>query len=301
MAWNGSNNVDSSIRQQNSNLRAETDNRRSKIKYVIAIVGAALCVGLCIILFINDNADRSAEKSANQNAPIREAIPAVISNQVAKIEEKPLHPNEETYVDAHGVKRYKIGNGAIYDPTKKTRKVNPFRDADGNKRFGSKYTIFESRTQNEIARLISMKPGSTMFGTRIYDKEFEAEYLESLKQPIKIEPSDTPYQVELKKNMIEVNKEIQARMAKGEKLSAILGEARDELHRLAAYKRDMQKQVSTLIESHPDYTENDINDLVSAANKMLRDNGVSEISSKRFLAAHLSMCAEEAKERNTEE
>jgi len=209
---------------------------------------------------------------------------------------KPVNPNEEIYVDARGVKRYKVGNGRVFDPDRPRRSMNVRYDKDGNLRHKSSFAIFGNRAENEIASLIAVKPGTTIFGMRRYDAQFEAEFLESLKTPIEILDTDTPREKALKQGMIEVKREIADKMAKGEKLADILKGARDELRREATYRRELQKKLLEISDT-PELTAQEMKDYVDAANVMLKERGIAPIHASSFIRSALQI--ERAEKRET--
>ena len=232
-----------------------------------------------------------AEKPAKP-MPKPKPVPAVTNAPPPK----PVSTNEEIYVDSRGVKRYKVGNGRVFDPDRPRRSMNVRYDKDGNLRHKSSFAIFGNRAENEIASLIAVKPGTTIFGMRRYDAQFEAEFLESLKTPIEILDTDTPREKALKQGMIEVKREIVDKMAKGEKLADILKGARDELRREATYRRELQKKLLEISDT-PELTAQEMKDYVDAANVMLKERGIAPIHASSFIRSALQI--ERAEKRET--
>jgi hypothetical protein len=141
----------------------------------------------------------------------------------------------------------------------------------------SRYEIFPSYTENEIACLLTLNPGETLVGTRVYSKKFTEDFLKSCETPIIIEDTDTPYQQELKKAMIQTKIELRQRMADGEDLGKILTDARNENQRLAGIRREIEGEMRELIKSSAT-SEEDIDDCISAANKLLESKGIAPMS-----------------------
>ena len=263
-----------------------TAKKPSPVRGIVAGLVVAAVIG-CYFAFFSGS--EKPQKVVEQKKPsaIKEVAPSISTNKVAAVEEKP-NPNLETYRDARGILRYKVGNGRVPDPNLKTHKNTPTRDKDGNKRFGSKYTIFENRSENEIARLISMPPGTQMFGTRRYDDKFEADFLKSCETPIIVEKGDSEYVKNLKKAMNETKIEIRNRMAAGEKLADILTETRKELQRLATYRRDLKRETADMLQSGT-LSDQDADDVITAANKMLEQKGLNPIPKSSLIRNHVKI------------
>ena len=279
MAWN---------KPSTENQQQKKPSAKVPSAYRGIIAGAVVVVlgVLCLWLFSGKETRQDAA-STKERGRIKEVAPSISTNKVAAVEEKP-NPNLETYRDARGILRYKVGNGRVPDPNLKTHKNTPTRDKDGNKRFGSKYTIFENRSENEIARLISMPPGTQMFGTRRYDDKFEADFLKSCETPIIVEKGDSEYVKNLKKAMNETKIEIRNRMAAGEKLADILTETRKELQRLAAYRRDLKRETADMLQSGT-LSDQDADDVITAANKMLEQKGLNPIPKNSLIRNHVKI------------
>lgn len=283
MAWNGSKGASAPQQKTSSGARAN-------LKGALAGLIVVLCAGAAIYFLLPASAPApTAPVPQEEEAPkvIEEVKPQVVTNAAPQIEEA-KGPNFETYRDDRGVLRYKIGNGRAPDPNLKTSKNTPTRDKNGNKRFGSKFTIFETRSENEIARMIAMPLGGQMFGSRRYDEKFEQDFLESCKVPIVIEPGDSDYVKNLKTAMNETKIEIRNRMAAGEKLADILTETRKELERLAVYRREMKQQTIDALQSGV-LSDDEANAVVDAANRLLAEKGLSPIPRTTIIRNHIKI------------
>ena len=134
-----------------------------------------------------------------------------------------------------------------------------------------------------------------MIGTVLYNKRFEEAYKKSLEVPIIVTEEDSPSDAALKRAMIDAKLEISDRMRQGEKLADILKESRSELERLAKYKRDVEKMVREET-SREGITDDDASDLVEAANKMLKENGIAPIRNGVIARRNLMLKIQERKE-----
>ena len=98
-----------------------------------------------------------------------------------------------------------------------------------------KYAIFKYRSENEIAALLTLRPGEGIVGTPTYGKWFEEDFLKACEEDVAILPEDTPEEAELKRAMNETKADIRKRVAEGEKVGDILLAARREHQELAMY------------------------------------------------------------------
>ena len=138
------------------------------------------------------------------------------------------------------------------------------------------YAIFNHHSENEIACLLTLRPGETLVGTPTYGKRFKEDFLKSCEEPIVITEEDTPEQAELKRVMNETKIDLRARMAKGEDLGQILLDTRAEYQRLAAYRQSLESEINEL-KKNDSLSMEDIDDFISAANKMLEAKGIAPL------------------------
>lgn len=188
-----------------------------------------------------------------------------------------------TYRDEKGVLRYKNGGARAFDPGAKTRKVVYGTDTEGHSFF--KKSIFKNVAENEIARLITLRPGDSMIGTRRYDEHLENEFRKSLETPIIVSKDDSLEDAELKRSMIAVKIEICDRLAAGEKFNDILVETRSELQRLARVKRNIHQEVLAQTSGIMDHSE--VQAYIDAANVLLEKEGVAPIKGGTILRRNL--------------
>ena len=177
----------------------------------------------------------------------------------------------ETAEAARGVLRYEGG----------MRAPDPSRPRHSAKRLGPdplNDPVFKTQPENEIAMLLTATPGDTILTLRRYDDVFEAEFMKSLEHDAEVTEDDTPARAELKRAMAETKRELAERMKNGEKLSDILRETRSELRRLSDYRRNLEKMVSEAARN-PELAEQEVSDYLTAANKMLTENGMKPIKS----------------------
>ena len=189
------------------------------------------------------------------------------------------HPPKDAYKDERGIWRYP-GGMRVYDPTRPRKTTNLRMEGD-------RPSIFRYRAEKEIERLLTMEPGRPMFGTRRYDVNFEKDYLESLKEPIIITKDDSDEDRALKQMMIDTKIEIADRMRNGETLKDILEGARNELQRMAEYKRSLQLMMAKDVKDG--MSEQDLDDYIKAANIMLEQNGIAPLRNTSILKRNIRL------------
>lgn len=130
---------------------------------------------------------------------------------------------------------------------------------------------FETLLDNEIARIISAKPGDDFIDVPL-PKNFDDKFAESLLVPIKVNEDDTPEKAELKKQVLEARKILVEAAKRGESPRQILEEEAKSLRRLMQTRDNFQRIVNEQIQNGA--TDQEINDTVNAANKMLEREGI---------------------------
>ena len=181
----------------------------------------------------------------------------------------------ETYVDARGVLRYKNGNARVPNPDDFK---NPIRieNSTGLPRFNH-------AVETEIATLISIQPGETIVGEISY-RGFDNDFVNSLLDKIEITEEDSDFDREVKQGVIDVKKDLAARIKNGENLVQILKDAREELMRSAEYREQIGEMVREQL-LNPDVSDEDLKDTIAAANKILESKGLPPMRETKFLRA----------------
>lgn len=272
MAWNKPNTASQPVKK--SGVKTP-----SKVKGIVAgIVIVAPVIALCLWMFL-DGDDTAKEKTVKGRDRIKAVTPAALTNKVAEVKKhvdpREDYDHEKYYRDENGFLRYKSGCRAP-DPLQK--KMKTFKPSEL-----SKPSIFSNECDEVIASLIFRKPGSTMGLTRnYYDPDLEAEYLESITTPIRINKDDSDSVKRQKQAVIDARKEIAQRIGDGEKLGDILSSAAKELRRLSDYKEGLENALGDMIEGQDMSTE-DIKDAVKAANMMFEKEGLAPLKEDSFV------------------
>lgn len=139
-----------------------------------------------------------------------------------------------------------------------------------------KYEIFRHSAENTIAALLSIKAGDTLIGEPDYQGSFAESLRRSLEEPIKIEESDTPEEIELKQAVIEAKEELKKAMERGEDIEKIIVNSRRECQELARAKQMMMADVYAFVDKEA-VTMDDVEIYVKAANMLLESKGIAPI------------------------
>lgn len=199
---------------------------------------------------------------------------------------KPQQPVEvKVDPNARPTKVGEVVNGYVMLPSGRIHKptgVVTNRVADYGK---SKYSIFENRSDNEIAGILMANPGEAVVGTKRYDKWFEKQFLKSIETPIKVSPDDEPWQADLKKLVIQARLELKEAHDKGEDIATIMSESRQQLQDLSKYKQSVKQIYAQNVKECA--TEQDVADLQKAVNVMLEEKGCAPMNFTPLTKMHL--------------
>ena len=139
------------------------------------------------------------------------------------------------------------------------------------------YAIFDTRSDNSIAALLTVPPGTAAVGDPEYELWFTRDFLKSLETPIIVTKDDTPEEAQLKRDMIATKIDLKARYDAGEDIALIMKESREELQRLSVYRTEIESAFREMT-SKPGITEQDVDDFVESANIMLEAKGIAPMT-----------------------
>ena len=278
--WNGSDRKGAAPAQPKV-----TAKKPSPARGIVAglVVVAAACVAY--FAFFSGNEKPQDEKVEKERGKIKEVTPApapkatpeeeAAKKKREKVEKLKHYWDDKLYVDENGVKRYP-GGLRYKGPDDYVHKVKDTRPPPRFKRYSS----------NQIATLLEITPGEIPVGGMQFPKKFTEDFKASLEEEIEILETDSEYDVELKKAVIDAKKELAERMKNGEDPREICEQTWKEMQEIGLYREELVKQVNA-IRQNPDMTANDIKDAVDAANLMLKEKGakgigISKIALKRL-------------------
>ncbi len=227
---------------------------------------------LCSILFLNKpeaETDSSEEKTVRYAKDVSKPIPSMVT-PIKKIEppkELPYWERDTTNGLTHRqLMKWKIHHRPPAAITNRTSQTE----------LPPAYAIFEARSENSIAALLTVPPGSSAVGDPEYERWFTKDFLKSLEAPIIVSEDDTPEQAQLKRDMIATKIELKARYDAGEDIAKIMSDTRKELQQLSVYRSEIETVFREAI-NKPGITEKEIDDFIESANIMLENKGVAPI------------------------
>ena len=268
MSWNKSN---------SSNLQTQPSTktvRSNRWLYYIMAGSLTLAIGAPVYFCLPSKTQNIIEpdrKAVAEKPRVVEKLPVKVVEE--KKEQKPQKKLNFWEVDAAHT------NGFTEMQMRKWRKEHRpppgYTNDAAVVRSRAKYAIFPYESENKIAALLTLEPGQTMIGS--FDlRGVQADFLKSCEVPIVITKEDTPETAALKNLMNEVKIELKERIADGEKLEDILSETQKEYQRLARCKMEMQQAIHELKKEGVS-SEQELDDVLSAANKILEEKGIAPI------------------------
>lgn len=233
-------------------------------------VFAIAAIGIALTLFL------IRQSSTADKEPMNDAKRTKIA--VAKS----ARPNHEIKIDA-------TPNSASEDsitvenpkPTEQPKSNSPWankpprvikhREADKKPR------RFVYDSEELIADLLEIEPGTLMFGELPYGKRFNEDFKQAIMQRVKINPDDDEYTQELKRQVQAVKDDFKQILINGGDVGEEMRKARNELKELGLYKETLKRELFALRKSG-EYSSDDMKDFIAAANKMLEAKGLSPLN-----------------------
>jgi hypothetical protein len=142
--------------------------------------------------------------------------------------------------------------------------------------------LFKNTSENQIAVLLRLDPtrmAPFLIGRRLpYGERFVKDFVKSLDEtPVVYDKNDTPEEAALRQAVIETKAELKAAMDRGEDIAKIMNDTQKELDRLCQYHNDLKKMVKEAVDN-PEFTDKDVEDYVTAANEMLKKQGLNGLT-----------------------
>ena len=241
----------------------------------VVLWGGAVAVVACgVALFLmsgaskDPDADRPKAQAKGQIAEVTPTVPQ------PPPETKPEEPEDTTIkprFDANG-KWIRPENWDELSLQDKTRSMPVGRTV--NRR--PEKPLFNTPSDNKIFRLLHTKPGAPLLGTMRYDQKFVDEFIASLKEPILYDKDDTEEQKRAKMAVQQARQELKDAYDRGEDIVEIMRATEDELHKLAAYKINLQGEVQKALQDGA-LTDEEVSDFAKAANLLLEEKGLDPI------------------------
>lgn len=294
MGWNGSGGGSTPVKPKGKYPPSEASfakqsgyrgaKKPSPVRGIVA--GLVVVAAVYVAYFAFFSGSEKPQKVVEQKKPkaIKEVTPAPAPKEVFDTDKDSSPPTPKT----KPTKSFEVVNGMIMlsngkiVPTNKIAKVHT-RASDIRR---AKFAIFEHSTDNEFAALLTLPPGKSLIGGPIRHADYKADFLKSLETPIIIKQDDSDEDKELKRSVIEVRKEIKAAIDRGEDPVVIIKAAYEDAQKLEMYKQDIETQMRN-IAKEGEYSDQDIEDLISASNRMLEEKGIAPMKLTPFAKERL--------------
>lgn len=222
-------------------------------------------------------------------------VPSSFKTNAPEVVKEKEDRNSLEWLKKHD-KRYIVPEDAVRRPngrlyTKDGRRILEKLPARTIYAGAGRKQVFKHQAEREIARLLSIEPGKFFIGNANYGPRFQQSFAEAVANPTPILEDDDEKTIALKKEVNEVKADLVQRLKAGEDIVQIMKDTEKELRTLATFRNDMMKELSAL-RFDESVSEQDYKDFVDAANKMLKERGLKELSSPVFAEAQLKYIRE---------
>ena len=225
------------VKTSNSGIKATLG-----VKIGVFVFFIVLITGLIWFLLPVRQQPGKSEKSA--------AAEKNVPTDIKKHPARPSTPAEKVEIDetdSEPRKETEITNGWVRLPNGKMHKRNGLMKIKVSEwKNKSRYQIFDHYTDNEIATLLTLKPGESIIGGAVFPKDYEQRFLKSLETPIIVSKDDPEDIQEVKRAVIETRMQLKEALDNGEDIRKIMTEAYEESAKLAAYKDDIKSAFNEL-------------------------------------------------------
>ena len=265
---------------------SSTDSRKNvkkasgKVLWGCISIAAILVVGIVAFLFLSE--DKSKEPEREEKVRVKN-IPDTKPKQPKpekQTEEAPAPVKEEAVV-AETPKPTSTATPGMPWSNKPPRVIKP-RAADIKPR------RFVYDSEELIADLLEIEPGTPMFGELPYGKRFNEDFKQAIMQKVKINPDDDEYTVALKKQVQAVKDDFKQILIDGGDVGEEMRKARNELKELGMFKESLRRELFELRKSGQ-YSSDDMKDFITAANKMLENKGLQPLKVPRVFLRNLEL------------
>lgn len=279
MAWNRSSSAP--VRAANAKNAA----LRRKKAFLLGLAVVILCGVAAVILWPSSSENEGEEVETNKGrikavtpavAPKSEPVVDPAAERHARLLKNHHYWDDKIYTDTNGVRRYP-GGARYKDPNDVVHKDTRPKRRPRFKRYST----------DRIATLLEMMPGEIPVGGMQFPSKFNEDFKASLEEEVEIYEDDSADEIELKKEVAEVKKQLAERMKNGEDPRQICEETWKEMQEIGLYRDELVKQINE-IRHNPNMTANDIKDAVDAANLMLKEKGAKGIGISRVALRRLA-------------
>ena len=252
-------------------------------KIVLTVFILVFVLGLTM-WFIRDNDENpnNVKKTDTVSNEVKKNKISKIKEKNDSIDSKVVNSNVVINTQTKEEKKPKLTRSQLRD-LKNGRHFYPPAYTSKVVRVSKEARLFKSPSDQWIAVALTVEPGTPMLmdPESIFNERFKKKFQDSLNTKIEILDTDDPYDKELKQMVIDTKKELAARVKAGEDVCEIMKTTFNELKQLALYKQELETLVKESIRKN-DTTDKDCEEILEAANKMLKDRGIEEMKMPGF-------------------
>ena len=208
----------------------------------VVVLGILVWVFLSQDKTVKPSSDNPTPRLVSKEQPPKEKIAPAPTNTVEKVHGKVIKPRKRREPIVH--REPEVTKNA---PPPKVDALDLIKNSTViSNTVRSSHVLFKSRSENLLAGIISTKPGYRVINIPL-DADFVQDFKSSLGNPISVEDDDTPDEIELKQAVVDAKAMLLEEMGKGGDITRILSDAREDLNRLADYRKSVQMTYSSLV------------------------------------------------------
>ena len=264
MAWNGSSSAGASTPAPKNPAK-----KSPGLTHGLIAGGAIVLIGVISLYFVTSETD---EPTVEKKAPTQIAeVEADLSERPKTDSAAPAVAGVASVEKQKGFKsKYSSQVFKTEEEMKKWEAENVSRPGI---RTGKKPMPTINIVESEIHRIVNSKPGDPFLETPLPTKRFDEMMQAALVHKIEPDKDDTPERKEQIKRIEEAKAFLRQELKGGKDLRTILVESKAELRRAADNVKFMQDEIKRAARENG-ATLTDMQDMESAANKILADNGI---------------------------
>lgn len=243
----------------------------SALRGVVAGLVVVALAAACVAVFMGKG-EKPVDKAAKERGRIKEVKPAKAATNAPTAEVREKAPKALSLKERSAIARHErnVKNGIRdFVPPAYTSVVSNARHET---------TLFSNEAESWLAVLLTLEPGEGIIGDpeELFGPRFRKQLEASVVSKIEDGPDDTAEDKEMKQMVRDAKKEIFERIRSGEDGCQIFKETFKEIQQLGLYKEELEGEVRKAIKDGK-YSDDDVKDLLDAANVMLKDRGVEGI------------------------
>ena len=254
-------------------------------KWIVLLVAAIVVATAVSVLLLTDREDTPS----TERQPTRKVVSTTPAKPVHPVKDGDDGTKEHAVASDVPAIRFSDTNSAMWRVYHHKGPVITNKYTEANASLAAR--VFSNTADKFIGQLVNIEPGTPLYGPPIkYDEKFVRSFLRSLTTPIIIDPDDSPEVAALKRAVRETKIELKARYDDGEDIAQIMTDTRKELQELGLYRSELQAEVNKIIRKDAkNLTDEQMQDFVDAANKMLAERGAKPIVLPGLMKHRLKM------------